>query len=313
MLDTINEQLSEIKEACRNYERWTARLEILEQEVQRAWRQVQDCERKAELELKDVKKIERLSLTKLVLSISGKLEERLDKETEEAAKARILCEEKKRAAECLNEDMQQLRGKIAELGNPRQDYEALLEQKERMIADSQSPVNALIFNLSEQMAVLAIQKQETAEAVRAAEAATAALLEARRELDSARNWGYMDMGGGGFWSTYLKRSHMDTASDAIRKADRALQTLKEELRDINREAIDSLELSGLFSFADYFFDNIFTDWAIQDKIKRSLEKVNETMRRISRLLEELKLETKNIEQEWHRISLKREREIELFS
>ena len=60
--------------------------------------------------------------------------------------------------------------------------------------------------------------RERREAIKAGERALDSLYGARKELDSAGNWGLLDLFGGGMLSTFVKHSRMDDARRYMERA-----------------------------------------------------------------------------------------------
>ena len=79
-----------------------------------------------------------------------------------------------------------------------------------------------------------------------------------------------------------------------------MAAFKTELTDINMSVRVDATVDGLLMAADYFFDNIFTDAAVQNKIQKAAEQVNSIIFAINDALYNLnemeKSETKKSEQ-----------------
>ena len=73
-------------------------------------------------------------------------------------------------------------------------------------------------------------EKEKREAIEAGRRALNSLNAAKENLNSAKNWGLVDMFGGGFFSTMLKHSKMDQAKQNMEQA-------KYDLRNFSRESI----------------------------------------------------------------------------
>ena len=71
-------------------------------------------------------------------------------------------------------------------------------------------------------------EKEKREAIEAGQRALSSLRTAKENLNSAKNWGLVDMFGGGFFSTMLKHSKMDQARQNMEQA-------KYDLRNFSRE------------------------------------------------------------------------------
>ncbi|EDL64070.1 hypothetical protein, partial [Bacillus sp. SG-1] len=214
-------------------------------------------------------------------------EERLQLEKEEAVKAKLQYDEWRMTVKELEEEDREVSEKLIRLGNPERKYGMLLEEKEKLIHDSSSPLSDLLYNLAEQSAELKVGLKEVKEAEEAAAMARLKLDTASDLLGSAKNWGMLDLAGGDLISTYAKRSKMDEAQRALHEAQRYLKRLEKELQDLNMEAVQTLEVSGFLSLTDMFFDNFFSDLMVQDKINRTISKVSDTRSRISGLSSKL--------------------------
>ena len=133
-----------------------------------------------------------------------------------------------------------------------------------------------------------MMKREMQEAVQAGERALQSLYAARDKLGSARNWGIFDMVGGGFFSSLMKRSQMDGASQCMERAKQDLRRLQKELRDIQVPMDLKIEVGDFLSFADIFFDNLLVDWMVQSKIAEARVQVEDAIFRVESILMDLR-------------------------
>ena len=76
-------------------------------------------------------------------------------------------------------------------------------------------------------------EKEKREAIEAGQRALSSLRTAEENLNSAQNWGLVDMFGGGFFSTMLKHSKMDQARQNMEQAKYDLRNFSRELNDVN--------------------------------------------------------------------------------
>lgn len=130
-------------------------------------------------------------------------------------------------------------------------------------------------------------EKEKREAIDAGNRALWSLQEARNQLDKANGWGLVDMLGGGLFTTFAKRSRMDRAKEFMNRARYDLQTFSRELRDISMTCHLDIKTDGFLSFADYFFDNIFVDWMVQDRIQEAARQVDTAIYRVQEVLDQL--------------------------
>ncbi len=111
------------------------------------------------------------------------------------------------------------------------------------------------------------------------EKAKACLEEALDELDSASNWGLLDIFGGGMFTTFVKHSNIDRARDYIYQSREYLWEFKRELDGIENINID---IGSFLTFADFFWDGLFADILVQSRI-------NDARRRISAAISDLEM------------------------
>ena len=97
-------------------------------------------------------------------------------------------------------------------------------------------------------------EKERNEAIDAGERALLSLRAARGELQSAGNWGLLDLFGGGMISGLVKHSKMGNAQKYMEEAKYNLQSFSRELQDVNMTHNLNLNVGDFLSFADFFFD-----------------------------------------------------------
>ena len=85
---------------------------------------------------------------------------------------------------------------------------------------------------------------------------------AKENLNSAKNWGLVDMFGGGFFTTMLKHSKMDQAKRNMEQAKYDLRNFSRELNDVNMACNLNIDTGDFLSFADYFFDGFVVDLSL---------------------------------------------------
>lgn len=132
------------------------------------------------------------------------------------------------------------------------------------------------------------RQKEIDEAIIAGERALSSLAAAEKALSSAKNWGIVDLLGGGMLTTFIKRSHMKDASAYLEEARENLRIFRSELSDV--ETLDSALLDGndFLSFADYFFDGFVADFLVQSRILETKRKIEQTASSIRQILNRLR-------------------------
>lgn len=127
-------------------------------------------------------------------------------------------------------------------------------------------------------------EKERMEAIEAGKRALVSLHKAEEQLESARNWGIVDILGGGFFTNLIKHSKMDNAQEYMVRAKDDLKQFSNELGDISENIDLGFNTSDFLTFADYFFDGLVADWMMQDRINSAKEQVAEAIKRVSDIL-----------------------------
>jgi hypothetical protein len=130
--------------------------------------------------------------------------------------------------------------------------------------------------------------KEIGEAVGAGERALSSLREAERQLNSAGNWGLVDIFGGNTISGLVKHMKVNNASRCVDDARRDLAVFRDELGDIRDIEGLNVDIDGFLTFADFFFDGFVADIFVQSKIRKGQQEVKEAIRRVEDILQALR-------------------------
>lgn len=132
------------------------------------------------------------------------------------------------------------------------------------------------------------RNKEINEAIRAGERALSSLREAEKQLNSAGNWGLLDIFGGNTISGFMKHMKINNASQCIDNARRDLETFRDELGDIHDLENLNVDVSGFLTFADFFLHGFVADLFVQSKISKGKQQVREAERRVEEILRTLR-------------------------
>ena len=135
------------------------------------------------------------------------------------------------------------------------------------------------------------RNKEIREAIRAGERALDSLQEANRQLNSAGNWGLVDIFGGNTISGLMKHMKVNNASRCVDDARRDVATFRDELGDIRDVENLNIDIDGFLTFADFFFDGFVADIFVQSKIRKGQQQVREAIRRVEDILSTLQIYT----------------------
>ena len=101
----------------------------------------------------------------------------------------------------------------------------------------------------------------------------AELDQAERQLSSARNWGFLDVLGGGLITDLIKHSKLSNAKSSMDRVNWLLQELRRVLGGISLPGDYSMNVGNFETFADFFFDSGIVDVYMTAKIMSSLNEV----------------------------------------
>lgn len=130
--------------------------------------------------------------------------------------------------------------------------------------------------------------KEINEAIRAGERALGSLREAQRQLNSAGNWGLIDIFGGNTISGLMKHMKVNNAGRCVDDARRDLAVFRDELGDIRDIENLNVDVDGFLTFADFFFDGFIADIFVQSRIREGQRQVQEAIRRVENILQALR-------------------------
>lgn len=246
----------------------------------------------------DVERLEGRSLANYFFQVVGRLDEKLDQERQEAYAARVKLDEAQHQLAGIDADLRSIKDQLSEANIAVSQFRAEVEKKYAALKESGTDAADHIMEIEQKIAAKRAQKQEIKEAISAGRSARNLADEVLSELKSAEGWNTWDMfGGGGIITHMAKHEHLDTAQDLISDFQSVLRRFKTELADVRISANMQVSVDSFLRFADYFFDGLFADWAVGNKISNSISSVNHTKEQIGRTLEKLQEMEKATESE----------------
>ena len=256
-------------------------------------------------EQSDVDRLEGRSLAAFFYATIGKKNEKLDKEREEAYAARVKYDVAVRELSAVEEDIQYIETELSQLYECELKYEKTLKGKAEAIKQTGSKEAIGIFQIEERITYLESQIREIQEALMAGETVLDITNNILDSLDSAEGWGTWDLMGGGLLTDMAKHSHLNEAQEQVEQLQVQLRRFKTELTDVTIHADVQISINSFLYFADRFFDGLFADWTVLDKINQSQVQVQNTKNQIESVLNRLisMLNSANKEQESEKAGL----------
>ncbi len=294
----MNNDILQLRKNSEEKKRLIQLLRKTEIDLEKANAKLSGLSENLKKELYDVQKLEGNSIAALFYNFLGTKEEKLDKEKQEYLSVKLKHDACKNEILSLEKELERLKDELLKIGDPDIELNKLVEYKKmqlRQLSDS------TCLKFDELINGIYTEKKEISEAILSGEKALEGLRRAIDSLQNAQNWGTFDLVGGGFIATAIKHSKIDEAKSDIIEVQNNLNRFRRELSDTSLSSNENMivEMDAFTGFADYFFDNLITDWIVQSKINQSLDACHKMQGNISILLERLRKSESETNAKYH--------------
>jgi hypothetical protein len=257
----------------------------------------------------DVQALESFSPTRIWATLRGSRDTDLDQEQAEHQAAQYEVARAEAFVHTAQEEVRRAEAELTALGDVAARREAALAAKEEWLTAAGGGASEELARIAGDLGLNLSQSKEVREALAAGDGAARYLDQAARLLDSAGGWATYDtFFGGGMLTDAMKYDRMDQAQRLLHEADRALKTFASELADVGLQVVvRGLTLDGLTQAFDFWFDNIFTDWAVKDRISEASRRTGEAIRVVAELRARLAHEDRELTERRADLVSRRER------
>lgn len=294
-------QFRQIQKVRQHHEALRLRLS----EEVKALGEVQKALRKEE---RDVEKLEKTSVRSLFHQMIGDREKQIENERQKYLQVALRYNELSKSIDLMQYELHILENKLLDFDRLKKQYRDLMILREKELMQSDPDVGPELILLHKQIDRGHMLKKDIKEAIKTGREAERILLAMDKELQAARNWGYHDTAGGRGSSSYMKHRSIDQAKDLSYRARHALLLFRRELEDVFEDARIriNINMEGFNSFTDIFFDNLISDWIIQQRIGRAMRDVRHVRHQVRATLQQLTKEQPRLEKEMKTLEKKRE-------
>lgn len=268
-MEYLNAQLRQLQQKVARKSHLQARLDALRAQRSILLDKVAQLDRTAMKEEADVARLEGRSLAAFFYNVVGKMDQKLDQERREAYGARVKYDAAAGELQSVEQDLAACCAELAALSLCEEHYRMCLEEKAAAIKASGSAEGLEILRLETYLQTMECQLRELNEAVDAGKTALFTAKSIQSVLDSAESLGIWDMFGGGMLVDMPKHDHLDDAQAMIEQLQIQLRRFRTELTDVRIDADIQVNVDGFTRFADFFFDGLFADWAVMDRIEQA--------------------------------------------
>lgn len=248
-------------------------------------------------ELEDLNQMESMSVKAVFYKVLGSKEEQLEKERQEYLQASLKFNEQKDKIELLEFELDVLNKKLRSKTQLVNDLANLKKEREREILNTNPRKAEQLLTLSRNLDHNILKQRELDEAIEAGSKCAKTIKEIIKELKAAQHWGKWDMyGKDGRRAGHMKHSAIDRAKVLANIANHELHKFSKELADTGEFGNGfQITMDYFSSFMDVFFDNLITDWIMQQKIVNSLNMMHSNLDKVQRILISLQHKTDSLE------------------
>ena len=298
MFEDINRELRECKDNILLKETLEEKLVTLEDTYYKNNKVLERLEEKLNKEFKDVEKFNKISVVNIISTIFNFREEKLYKEEQEYLEAKLRYEEYRVTVEELKNDLETTKSRIESISNYEERYDELIQEKSELLKGLDLNKRLELEEIEDSINRYVKEGIEIKEAIDEAINCDFTVNSALKYLNDASGLATWDVLGGGAVTSIMKHDAVNSAKKEIERLGYAITKLEKELSDINMISIsgnfNNIESSYL---VDVFFDNIFTDISVSNKIDSSLGSVRNVKNKLDRCKEELYEKEKNNNEE----------------
>ena len=247
-------------------------------------------------ELEDINNLEKLGVKSIFHKVLGNKEEQLEKERQEYLQVTLQHKEIINAIEVLDFEKNVLEKKVASIDDLNNELEGLKKQRESEVLSVPSSLrNQLIF-IHNKKDELKKYEVELKEAFSIGNSTMKSLDTVLSYLKKAKDWGNRDMmtsrRNGGYVKS-MKHGAIDRAMNEISRTKILLHNFSKELADVgySNQRL-GLQVENIARFPGVIFDNLISDWIVQNKIKGVLSTVSNLMDDVNLIMQSIQKDTK---------------------
>jgi hypothetical protein len=232
-------------------------------------------------ELEDITNLEKLGMKSIFHKVLGNKEEQLEKERQEYLQVTLQHKEVLNAIEVVEFEKNVLEKKVFSIDDLANELEVLKQMRSKEILSVSSELrNKLVF-IHKKKDDLKKYEIELQEAFSMGSQTTTSLEKVHAQLKNAKDWGNRDMmsgGGNGRYVKSMKHGAIDRAMNEISRTKLLLNSFNRELTEIgySNQRL-GLQVENIARFPGVIFDNLISDWIVQNKIKGVLSTVSNLM------------------------------------
>lgn len=283
-IQEVLEKLVESKKIETHYDQTLDRL-------QEAYDKLDELHDILQKEYKDVQELESLNLKSLFKKVLGSREEQIQKERQEYLQASLKYNDFKKSVELLEYERDLLKKKLTDGDILNKELKKLKEKRKNELLNSGSMEGKELISIVKDLDRIISYKGELNNALDTGHKCEQHLKRLVHYLETAGEWGKWDMAGGGRHASFNKMNAIDKAREASYHVKHHLAKFQQDLYNIGGQRYNlDINIGSFNRFTDVFFDNLISDWIIQQKINNALNNIRGVNDTVIRLMQGLQAE-----------------------
>ena len=291
------DELLDAESAVAACHRARARAEVLQSELVAEQEAVRTLRRRVDEARDDLSKLQRSSVRSFFARVRGRRDDVLAVERRELTFVEAELATHQSAMRRLSAQFDAARDEAHELAAAEARLAAVTEQRERVVASGGDERAARLRDLATELSAHRAVRDEVRAARDTAFLAVGALDRAIESLGIAEGWSAFDTFAGrdglahaNWVAGNAKHGQLDRAVEPLAEAHASLLRLRAELTDVSADTIHRPNIRtpsvGLATM-DIWFDNVFSDLMVHDRIASSISELERAKQSVDELVAEL--------------------------
>ncbi len=310
-MSKLHQELKEALMQLKQVQKVRAHFTQMKQQLKQELEDLALLEKQLKKEQRDVEKLEQTSLRSMFRKVLGDREQQLEKERQEYLAVSLKFNELSKSVDLLTYELEVLEKKLTNEEQLSRKVEVLMKKREEELMKMDPVIGRKLLGIHRDIDKKHIALKDVDEAIAMGTKAFQILQQMIVDLRKARNWGQYDMMSDRGVASFVKHRTIDNARNLATEARHYLMRFREELQDVYQDVQLTIHIDlGNFSrFTDIFFDNLISDWVVQQKIKKALNQVKQVTDEVAYALEMLQAEKPKIEVDLEKLEQLREETI----
>lgn len=295
MKTQLQQEIFETIKEIVHLERVKEQLEVTRQELNEAHKTYKRLDRDLRRELRDIERLEGLSTKAIFHKILGNKEQQLEKERQQYLELSLSEADTKNSIQLLEYEVNLLEAKIGSKNILVKKLEELKIKRESEIIKTDPSLRIELLGISKKIENSYQIKAELEEAIEVGEVCFSLTRQMIEHLSKVKNWGQ--------WSGSRRKHNMnrryqkeaiDRARNLSYQIKHHLNIFAKELADLNKRVNFNTDTSSFGDFSEFFFNNIITDWIMQQQLTKAIASANYLKSNLENYTRDLKLEKENM-------------------